>query len=626
MISKYTLLKRISSKEIITAEQLSSIFSESPKKIRKIINEISYELNSDIAKIIAIPSRGYILQIKDEKKYKEFLVSYRQEICDNHIRSLRLLGMLLLSKNGIKLDEAADSLYVARSSIRDNVVEVRKMCEKHSITIRSRSGYGLEAIGDELSIRKCIYENIRSMGFLDRNVYNDVTSLINDKLNIYLDKHEIKITMTAKEQLINRLAASYLRWEIGKQLTIMGNYQNFVDKNSSEYNAAKDIVYDLCKNEKISEDEVIYVCFVLLGNNEISLIDASQALVEDTTKIVEKSFAKIDQKYDLSFSSNNSLKVSIISHLLPLVNRIRFQIDRENPMLSYIKSHFPLAYELAVCFAIDIDDELDCTLDDDEIGYLAMHFCLALEINNNEIEGQCKVLVVCPVGYTMSVLIAIKLKQKFGRYIDSIETDCYQSTGSTKYRNYDLVVVVGNTYIGYDDVEHVEITPALSKEDLIKVEEKLLLIKKEKRFVDFLHEDLFFTDIDGDSKEEVLKKIVDRIPKEYMPPDWLYEELLKREKISPTDIGNYIAIPHPIKNDFSYGYIAVAILSKPIKWSSEDVRIIILFCLNPELTGNLVYLYKDLVNLFENEDDVVKIIKSKDFNTLIDFFSEIKEA
>ena len=54
------------------------------------------------------------------------------------------------------------------------------------------------------------------------------------------------------------------------------------------------------------------------------------------------------------------------------------------------------------------------------------------------------------------------------------------------------------------------------------------------------------------------------------------QSVFEREEASPTEIGNLVAIPHPIYNDPPQSSVAVALLDKPILWDEQPVQIVFL--------------------------------------------------
>ena len=79
------------------------------------------------------------------------------------------------------------------------------------------------------------------------------------------------------------------------------------------------------------------------------------------------------------------------------------------------------------------------------------------------------------------------------------------------------------------------------------------------------------------SKDEVLKKLNNILIQNGYVNENFYQTMLEREKISPTELGKGIAIPHGNFNCVIKEKILLITLDKPILWETEQVDII--FCL-----------------------------------------------
>ena len=58
--------------------------------------------------------------------------------------------------------------------------------------------------------------------------------------------------------------------------------------------------------------------------------------------------------------------------------------------------------------------------------------------------------------------------------------------------------------------------------------------------------------------------------------------VLEREGASPTEIGNLLAIPHPLENNTKVSAVSVVILDKPIMWTEHHVQVIFLLSVAKE--------------------------------------------
>ena len=110
-------------------------------------------------------------------------------------------------------------------------------------------------------------------------------------------------------------------------------------------------------------------------------------------------------------------------HLSAALQRMRFDMNIRNEFLDSIKNMYPLAFELAVIAGEIIEENFQFRTQENEIGFLAMHFGAALERKGlNEKKPRKKAIIVCYAGVATAMLIKEKIEQNFGHKIEVIKT------------------------------------------------------------------------------------------------------------------------------------------------------------------------------------------------------------
>lgn len=121
----------------------------------------------------------------------------------------------------------------------------------------------------------------------------------------------------------------------------------------------------------------------------------------------------------------------------------------------------------------------------------------------------------------------------------------------------------------------------------------LSLEKEPRKTSDFLTIDSLFSaiekggcyyDVEGDSVDTVLESAVSRIVwLDKSHQDKLYANLIKREQLASTGLGNGIAIPHPrepLPESFDTSAIATCFLKQPVDFNAiDDKPVFVLFIL-----------------------------------------------
>ena len=87
----------------------------------------------------------------------------------------------------------------------------------------------------------------------------------------------------------------------------------------------------------------------------------------------------VNDEFRFDFSSDLELRMNLARHIGPLGYRLEYHMHMDNPMLPDIKTRFPLAYSMAAGTSQVLERHFGSQPSDEELGYIAMAFALALE-------------------------------------------------------------------------------------------------------------------------------------------------------------------------------------------------------------------------------------------------------
>ena len=143
----------------------------------------------------------------------------------------------------------------------------------------------------------------------------------------------------------------------------------------------------------------------------------------------------------------------------------------------------------------------------------------------------------------------------------------------------------------------------------------------------YFSKELFLTDIDVNTKEEVLKLMVDKIEEvrsDIVAADF-YDAIIKREQQAVTEFDNLVAIPHPFKAMTIDTFVCVAILKKPILWNKKKVQFVYLMSMEVDQNRNLNRFYKITSKLLVNKTYIKEIIQKKNYDDMMKLFAAIEK-
>lgn len=136
------------------------------------------------------------------------------------------------------------------------------------------------------------------------------------------------------------------------------------------------------------------------------------------------------------------------------------------------------------------------------------------------------------------------------------------------------------------------------------------------------------TKLDAKTKEEALAALVDVLcaSGNIKNRDEFLKDVLDREAVSTTGIGNGIAIPHGKSLNVSETTVAVGRLSSPVEWKSVDdapVEFVVLLAVNDnDKTGVHVKILSEMARKLASEENCKKLLNAKDADEIISIFSK----
>ena len=378
-------------------------------------------------------------------------------------------------------------------------------------------------------------------------------------------------------------------------------YDSEIEK-SREYEVAEILCQELEQRFEVHfpKVEIYYIAMHLSGKKAVQYNSNTLYLNQDYEELMNQIMKEINDKFAMNFMTDLDLYTSLSLHLQPMMNRLKYGMVIQNPLLQQIKSENPLAFEISILAAHIIQSYINKSVSENEIGYIALHFALAIE--RYQKNGPKKnVIIICASGMGSSQILLYKIKQRFKDNINSIYvTELYELSNIDQLA-YDFIL--STVPIPFKtEIPAIHVQYFLNDQDMISLSEVFLSQNEELSFVDqYFQQELLFTDLSGKTKEELIHEMCQRIANVKTVPNHFEEEILKREKFSVTEFGNAIAMPHPMKPLTDETFVAVGVLKKAIKWKHQNVKYIFLLSVQKDSQEALGLLHETLSSLVFNQ-------------------------
>ena len=173
----------------------------------------------------------------------------------------------------------------------------------------------------------------------------------------------------------------------------------------------------------------------------------------------------VEQAYVGGIYMDTHLYKSFLNHIKGLIFRLRFKVEVRNPSLDSINEIYKKEISLVKSACMFIEEKYKYKLSDDELGYITLYVCAAIEKNKSAVVGVHKnILVVCSAGFATGRLVENKIKSKFN--VDKINIiSVHGIRDYIKNEKVDLIVSTINIEEKLD-IPTIIISPILNEKDI----------------------------------------------------------------------------------------------------------------------------------------------------------------
>jgi mannitol/fructose-specific phosphotransferase system IIA component (Ntr-type)/galactitol-specific phosphotransferase system IIB component len=328
---------------------------------------------------------------------------------------------------------------------------------------------------------------------------------------------------------------------------------------------------------------------------------------------------KSETLLDVSLVHDDVLVKSLALHIKTLINRLENNLPINNPYLNTIKTEYPMVFEAAIYGYETMKEKYGFAYNDHEIAYIAMYIQAAIE-RSNSMKPRLKkrILIVCSSGIGTAQLVTSKFKRLF-KDTEVVNTTSLLELDKINKKEIDLIVSTFS--IDHTEVPCVSVSPFLNDKDIQRIETALEKTKTSetqmpfKGFTRLLDKRFLKVHSRHTDYNRLLKSMIDVLTRESRVTEKFHETVLKREALSSTAILD-VTIPHGDYKEVIQDTMMVWTLSKPIKYGSSNIKIVIMLALRKETTKSLQSFYDSLYAIIDNGNIKEKILKVKDKESL----------
>lgn len=603
--------------EYFSSKDLAALFDLSIRTIKTDIKAIKQFSNKQNAFYLdTLPSKGTRIVIEDKGKVQQIIENSKKQIDEDMKkqqgdRTLTLIQVLLDTNGYVSKYTLFEKLYISESTLYKTVNTVKEKLAKYKLSLVYKTNYGYKIEGREIDKRLCMMQN--DMIYNDLSPYT-VSENLGRIYNIVADsfiKFKYQINEQSLQNITTHVALTIKRVEQGN---VVEMNENKTLEDKVEYKISENIlnhflpIYNI--NARSFQNETLLLTQTILGKGTYW---QDNNLREDINEFIHDAFSLINQKFSINYETDETMKLYLALHLIPMFYRIRSRTQLENEMAPEIRQTFPLAYDIAIYFSILLNKHFDLDVSQDEISFLALYFNYGLE-KVNLANFNKRILILTTLRKSETVLLRHKILSWFPNQISEV---VFMDSNSNDFEieNFDAIFSTDEDIEKYKGgITKINIFP--DEKDFDRINLAINGYTSAKSVLDKFDKDCFYY---GSlmTKSQVLKTLTENAKKKHELPEDFLQHLESRENITPTYYGNHIAVPHPLTPLTKDTFVSVVLLDKPIRWDSNHTVQLVMLVSVEKNNPKAFQIFHYLSNLVRDDYALEMILKEPTYENFI---------
>ncbi|WP_152655798.1 PRD domain-containing protein [Oceanobacillus sp. CFH 90083] len=595
----------------VSGDVLSEKLGVSTRTIRSDIRYLNKQYLAD-AEICSNNRLGYKLVGRMEVFKKQDYLEFNQ-------RAFYIVQSLMEADSWKSYQEIADFLHVSAQTVNSDLNRITELVanQQFEITFETETFSGIRMNGEEIDKRLLLAHFVKRDFATIEELRHELKELFT---KWWFDGRQIDDTMARLDESLEQYGIS-LNMHVKSMLVVAVLIQTY----RLNQTAVSKLDVDLCQYGKPLREKLVAQAILKkegLKNGELLLRESSFLAVQligwkvfpDSKGVkdgylfknidlqINESLSILGEKYGYDFLEDHQLVNGLQAHIKRMIYPLAYRILINNPFLSFIKSEYIQAYQMAVVFSKLISSRVSIHIPENEVGYIALHIEAAIERMN---DLKIKAAVIFKENHVLATLSKQKIEKNFrqievvGMYSINERQQLPENVSlvisQLPIKNIDKKVIVVNEFLQVDDLATIKqnITFGILKDRVS--EEKLIYLNES-------------------TKEAFLEKMVD-----YFHLQHYFNGILDRENLSSTDIGNEIAIPHPLfSTNEEESYIYIGVNQQRMTWGERSVRLVFLLILSERDKLRYEYIYREIYQLMKNKSTIENLLTTNSYKAFME--------
>ncbi|WP_026828145.1 BglG family transcription antiterminator [Exiguobacterium artemiae] len=423
--------------------------------------------------------RGRGLQLSGDEGHKRelreaLLLSHRQ-LPSAEDRQVELAYRLLQEQGMIKLQALAHAMYIAPSTISQDLERIDEWFCQYALELKRKKGLGAEVIGEEISKRRLMvsliftqWDVLSFYRFLQGHI-DQLPHLLHTQQREWIEainqSYAVIAPLTKQQDISDRLlmraalslAVQAIRMDQFPMVYELKAYPLEVLHHVDTLQRRLPYALSIAERQWISEE---------LRNFQQDQLETSEELVIRLR--VKRLIEQVSLLYGEAFMEDQALEHGLVSHIMSYTKQ---NIVNPSYVIKQIEREYPRLFDAVKQAAEFVFN--DQTFADYDLAFWVMHFGAVL--SKPLPKTPYRVLVVCSAGLGSSKLLMNRLRQEFTE-LEQVESSSLFGIGRLQLKDYDFVL----STVPLPDISqpHLLVNPLLPKEEVDRIRKLLVSLPK----------------------------------------------------------------------------------------------------------------------------------------------------
>lgn len=623
----------LSESDYKTTDYFSEKLEVSTRTILNDVNFLNQELVKKEIEIVKVPRHG--IKLVGTKgtvnQIGELAIENDGDVYDVLGRREAIFRKLFMHSKGQLLEDLESTFFISDSTLKKDLDYLQRYLRHFEVKI-SQNRRKVALAGAEADIQQA-YQNFLMTKFPDALLVNNEELLL--QLENYFSQTKIQLVKETLEKFSDMFSsdisnkyfpAIFLTFLCLLTRAEQGCHITIEEKQKSELEdlALYTQTYEICAfisaNSAIElwYPDIYHLSETLYAMNLKPYYKSTKRYSDCYQEAVEELIADLGNLLNIDFSGDQELHESLMSHIIPMIYRLRRNILIKNPFMEEIKNRYLLLYSM-MCYATSsLAQRFSIEITGDEISFLVIYFQVSLERKYGV--SFRNIYVVLSRGLITSDLIYTKIRRIIPHTDKVIQLTTKEFEQVTLNSN-DVVVTTDATVKARNVVY---ISPMIKDEEISRIVhtyyKRYHATTKEKSQVrhQWINPELVFLREQVENKEECLNFMIEKYQALGIAKEKFGESVWVREKLGDTSFSVSVAIPHADPSEVNQTSIGIMTLDKKINWGINNVNVILFFAISDTDIDVAKSKITGLLEFIEKEENVEQLIQVTDKETLLE--------